>query len=48
MSQHALSKDGRKHIVTVPVHLRQMQDIERPPQHAGKGFPVRLKKGNLT
>ncbi|CAF1273702.1 unnamed protein product [Adineta steineri] len=33
MPQRALSQDGKKHIVTVPVRLRKMQGIELPSQH---------------
>jgi hypothetical protein len=36
MPQGALSQDGKKHIVTVPVHLRKMQGMEQRPQHEGK------------
>ncbi len=38
MPQRALSHDGKKHIVTVPVRLRKMQGIESPPRHEGKIF----------
>jgi hypothetical protein len=36
MPQRALSHDGKKHVVTVPVRLRKMQGIEQPPKHEGK------------
>jgi hypothetical protein len=36
MPQRALSHDGKKHIVTVPIRLRKMQGIELPPKHEGK------------
>jgi hypothetical protein len=35
MPQRALSNDGKKHVVTVPVRLRKMQGIELSPKHEG-------------
>jgi hypothetical protein len=35
MPNRALSHDGKKHVVTVPVRLRKLQGIEAPPQHEG-------------
>ncbi len=44
MPQRALSHDGKKHVVTVPVRLRKMQGIELPPKHEGKILLVFLKE----
>ncbi|CAF0723111.1 unnamed protein product [Rotaria sp. Silwood1] len=38
MPQRALSHDGKKHILTVPVRLRKMQDIEPLPKHEDSHF----------
>ncbi len=46
MPQRALSQDGKKHIVTVPVRLRKIQGIEPLPQHEGKNLSVSLKEDN--
>ena len=35
MPNRALSHDGKKHVVTVPVRLRKLQAIESPLQHEG-------------
>jgi len=35
MPSRALSHDGKKHVVTVPVRLRKLQAIEPPPKHEG-------------
>lgn len=35
MPNRALSHDGKKHVVTVPVRLRKLQGIEPRPQHEG-------------
>ncbi|CAF1956312.1 unnamed protein product [Rotaria magnacalcarata] len=44
MPQRALSHDGKKHIVTVPVRLRKMQDIELPPKHEDCHFTAAALK----
>jgi len=38
MPNRALSHDGKKHVVTVPVRLRRLQGIELPPKHEGLLF----------
>jgi hypothetical protein len=38
MPNRALSHDGKKHVVTVPVRLRKLQGIESPPKHEGLLF----------
>jgi len=38
MPSRALSHDGKKHVVTVPVRLRKLQGIEQPPKHEGLLF----------
>ena len=35
MPERTLSSDGKKHVVTVPVRLRKMQNITSPPKHEG-------------
>ncbi|CAM4901821.1 unnamed protein product [Rotaria socialis] len=44
MPQRALSHDGKKHIVTVPVRLRKMQDTELPPKHEDCHFTAAALK----
>jgi hypothetical protein len=37
MPNRALSHDGKKHVITVPVRLRKLQNIEPPqPKHEGQ------------
>ena len=38
MPNRALSHDGKKHVVTVPVRLRKLQGIEPPRVHEGLLF----------
>ncbi|CAF2717357.1 unnamed protein product [Rotaria sp. Silwood2] len=38
MPQRALSQDGKKHVLTVPVRLRKMQGIEPLPKHEDSHF----------
>ncbi|CAF1599177.1 unnamed protein product [Rotaria sp. Silwood1] len=38
MPNRALSHDGKKHVVTVPVRLRKLQGIEQPPKHEDSHF----------
>ncbi|CAF2849835.1 unnamed protein product [Rotaria sp. Silwood2] len=38
MPNRALSHDGKKHVVTVPVRLRKLQGTEQPPQHEDSHF----------
>jgi hypothetical protein len=35
MPNRALSHDGKKHVVTVPVRLRKLQGIAEPSKHEG-------------
>ncbi len=44
MPQRALSQDGKKHVVTVPVRLRKMQGITPPPKHEGKVLFILRKR----
>jgi hypothetical protein len=44
MPQRALSHDGKKHVVTVPIRLRKIQGIEPPSPHEGKLFFILFNK----
>jgi hypothetical protein len=46
MPSRALSHDGKKHVVTVPVRLRKLQAIEPPPKHEGLKI-ISIKKTTL-
>jgi hypothetical protein len=47
MPNRALSHDGKKHVVTVPVRLRKLQAIESPPKHEGTEIISIKKKKTL-
>jgi hypothetical protein len=42
MPSRALSHDGKKHVITVPVRLRKLQTIEPPPIHEGSFLFLRI------